>query len=129
MLFDTERFILIYTETSSIERTKAESRKIASECSKVLFEIMKSTNSAPKSSYISPNTVYERNKEAVSRNKKHNVSQERQTSLGKHSVQGKIVINTIKSNKIATNNNINNNIQYIKKVNPNYVMSNSIKTK
>lgn len=88
---------------------------------------MKSTNSAPKSSHISPNTVWERNKEVVSRNKKHNVSQDRQSSLGKHSVQGKIVINTIKSNKIAPNNI--NNIQYIKKVNPNFVNSNNIKTK
>jgi hypothetical protein len=89
---------------------------------------MKSTNSAPKSSHISPNTVWERTKETVSRNKKHNVSQERQSSLGKHSVQGKIVINTIKSNKIAANNN-NSNIQYIKKVNPNYVISNNTKSK
>ena len=106
-----------------MERTKAESRKVGSECSKVISLDIKDTQSGTKSNHVSPSTVKKiRKDEEVSRNKRHNVSQEKQSSFSKNTFQSKVVINTIKNNKL---NNYNMTKNYIKRINPNFVVSSS----
>lgn len=111
-------------ETNSIERTKAGSRKVASESSKVSTMIINDTYSVPKSIHISPNPANRaRNVDVISRNKKHHVSQEKQGSV--NTFQSKILINTINNNRP----NYNMVKQYIKRMNPNFIVSTHSKSK
>ena len=109
---------------SSIELTKAESRKVGSEHSKVLIIIIKDTYSVSKldtNNFITPNSGNNRFRNLeIGRNKKHHVSQEKKDSFMKNTFQSKIIINTTK--KIIKTNSTK---QYFKKVVPNVLIANS----
>ena len=120
--------IILKLENNSFRTTKVETRKIASECSKVSTMINHDTRSASNTNHISPNPVTRARNviESINKNKKHHVSQEKPLSSGKNTFQSKLTINTLKNNRI---NNHNLTKQYIKKINPNYIISASSKSK